>query len=51
MNLAKINCNNHIYVKVGRIERILLSIHSNQDLKIGLIKHILRIAEIPENEI
>ena len=48
--LARINGSHHIYIKEGKIERISLPVHANKDLKIGLLKHILKIAEIPENE-
>ncbi len=49
--LARINGSHHIYIKEGRDERISLPIHTNKHIKLGLLKHILKIADIPENEI
>lgn len=39
--LARINGSHHIYIKDGCIERISVPIHSNKDIKLGLLKHIL----------
>lgn len=49
--LTRIQGSHHIYTKKNRIERISIPIHGNQDLKIGLLKHILKIAEIDECEL
>ena len=48
--LARINGSHHIYVKSGTIFRISLPIHGNKPLKAGLQKHLMKIAEINENE-
>ncbi len=48
--LARINGSHHIYIKSGTIFRISLPIHGNKPLKAGLQKHLMKIAEINENE-
>ncbi len=44
--LSRINGSHHIYVKENRIERISIPIHGNKELKIGLLKQILKITDI-----
>ena len=41
----------HVYMKTGRKERISVPVHGNKDLKVGLLRAIMRIAEIEENEL
>jgi predicted RNA binding protein YcfA (HicA-like mRNA interferase family) len=38
-------------MKAGNPARISLPIHGNEDLKLGLLKHFLRVAGIAENEL
>lgn len=40
-----------IELKPGRKERISVPVHGNKDLKLGLLKAIMKIAEIQENEL
>lgn len=49
--LKGIRGSHHVYIKTGRIERISLPIHANKPLKIGLLKHLMNIAEIQESEL
>lgn len=49
--LARINGSHHIYTKLGTIFRISLPVHGNKPLKIGLQKHLMKIAEIDEAEL
>jgi predicted RNA binding protein YcfA (HicA-like mRNA interferase family) len=49
--LARIHGSHHIYTKKGRKERISLPIHGNKDLKLGLLKHFMKIAGIKESDI
>jgi predicted RNA binding protein YcfA (HicA-like mRNA interferase family) len=49
--LKRIHGSHHVYIKEGRKERISLPIHGNKPLKIGLIKHLMRIAGISEEEL
>ncbi len=41
----------HVYMKTGRKERISVPVHGNKDLKVGLLRAIMKIAEIEENEL
>jgi len=38
-------------MKTGRKERISVPVHGNKDLKVGLLRAIMKIAEIEENEL
>jgi predicted RNA binding protein YcfA (HicA-like mRNA interferase family) len=49
--LKRINGSHHIYAKSGINTRISVPIHKNQSLKLGLQKHIMKIANIGENEL
>ena len=48
--LLRINGSHHIYGKPGSIVRLSVPIHGNQALKLGLQRHLLKLAEISENE-
>jgi len=48
--LKKIHGSHHVYMKAGRKERISVPVHENKDLKIGMLKAIMKIAEIKESE-
>ncbi|OGW09405.1 MAG: hypothetical protein A2W75_08230 [Nitrospinae bacterium RIFCSPLOWO2_12_39_15] len=49
--LKNIRGSHHVYMKIGRKERISVPIHGNKDLKIGMLKAIMKIAEIKESEL
>ena len=49
--LKKIHGSHHVYTKAGRKKRISLPIHGNKPLKIGLLRHLMKIADIAEEEI
>ena len=49
--LARTTASHHIFVIPGRNVRISVPVHGNQDLKIGLQKAIMRLAEIKEEEL
>jgi len=49
--LARIQGSHHIYMKNGRKERISLPIHGNRDLKLGLLRHFMKIANIKESDL
>lgn len=49
--LKRINGSHHIYVKEGTPVRLSLPIHGNKPLKKGLLNHLMKIAEINQNEI
>jgi predicted RNA binding protein YcfA (HicA-like mRNA interferase family) len=45
-NLLRIQGSHHIYGKVGNPSRISVPIHRNQDLKIGLLRNLLKTADL-----
>ena len=49
--LLRINGSHHIYGKEGSIVRISLPIHGNAPLKSGLLRHLMKLAEIDESEL
>jgi predicted RNA binding protein YcfA (HicA-like mRNA interferase family) len=49
--LARINGSHHIYTKIGHTARISVPVHSNTSLKIGLQRHLMKIANITEAEL
>lgn len=49
--LLRIHGSHHIYGKPGRIVRLSIPIHGNRALKMGLLRHLLKIADIPEAEL
>ena len=46
--LLRIHGSHHIYGKLGGIVRLSVPIHGNKPLKIGLLKHLLKMAGITE---
>jgi predicted RNA binding protein YcfA (HicA-like mRNA interferase family) len=49
--LARINGSHHVFTKEGRIERVVIPIHGNQTLKIGLQRSLMRIIPVVEDEL
>ncbi len=49
--LKRIHGSHHIYAKAGRKARISVPVHGKQALKIGLLKHFLKVAGIAEEEL
>jgi predicted RNA binding protein YcfA (HicA-like mRNA interferase family) len=49
--LKTIRGSHHVYMKAGRKERIGVPVHGNKDLKVGLLRAILKIAQIEEDEL
>lgn len=49
--LKTIKGSHHVYMKPGRKERISVPVHGNKDLKVGLLKAIVKIADIKEEEL
>jgi predicted RNA binding protein YcfA (HicA-like mRNA interferase family) len=50
-NLVRVNGSHHVYMQPGSAVRISLPIHGNEDLKIGLLRHFMKISGITENEL
>ena len=50
-HLARVNGSHHIYTKEGRIERVVIPIHGNKSLKIGLQRCLMKIIPVKEHEL
>ena len=48
--LARVNGSHHIYIFQGRPERLVIPIHGNQSLKIGLQKSLMKIIPVTNEE-
>ena len=49
--LARIKGSHHIFVMTGRRERIVIPIHGNHPLKVGLLKSLMKIADLKEEDV
>ena len=50
-NLLRIQGSHHIYGKSGNDARISVPVHKNETLKVGLLKHLLKLAELTEDNL
>ncbi len=50
-HLARVNGSHHIFTMPARRERIVIPIHGNQPLKMGLLRSLMKIAELSENDL
>ena len=50
-SLARVHGSHHIFVMPGRRERIVIPIHGNRPLKIGLLRALMKIAELEESDL
>ena len=49
--LLRVHGSHHIYGKEGSVVRLSVPIHGNQPLKVGLLKHLLKLAQLSETEL
>jgi len=49
--LARVKGSHHIYIKEGRFERVVIPIHGNKALKIGLQRSLMKIIPVSEDEL
>ena len=49
--LLRISGSHHIYGKPGSVVRLSVPIHGNRPLKTGLLRHLAKLADIPEEEL
>jgi predicted RNA binding protein YcfA (HicA-like mRNA interferase family) len=49
--LKRIQGSHHIYAKSGNPARISVPIHGNSPLKMGLLKHLMKLAGVDESEL
>ena len=50
-NLRKVTGSHHIYIKSGVDKILSIPVHKNQDLKVGTLKALMKIAELTENDL
>ena len=46
--LRRVNGSHHIFTKSGSPARISVPIHGNESLKTGLLRHLMKLADIEE---
>ena len=49
--LKRISGSHHVFTKEGRQERIVVPVHGHHPLKIGLLKHQMKIAGLVESDL
>jgi predicted RNA binding protein YcfA (HicA-like mRNA interferase family) len=49
--LLRVNGSHHIYGKSGSVVRLSIPIHGNKPLKTGLLRHLAKLAEIPDDDL
>lgn len=49
--LARIHGSHHILVKEGRLERLVIPIHGNQTVKIGLQRSLMKLIPISDEDL
>lgn len=47
----RINGSHHVFVKQGLKERVVIPVHGNRPLKIGLLKRQMKIAGVMESDL
>ena len=49
--LARISGSHHIFILEGRVERLVIPIHGNETLKIGLQRGLMKLIPLNEDEL
>jgi len=50
-SLARVHGSHHVFVMPGRRERIVIPVHGNRPLKIGLLRALMKIADLTEEDL
>ena len=50
-SLARVQGSHHIFVKDGRMERVVIPVHGNKSLKIGLQRALMKIIPVGEGDL
>lgn len=50
-SLLRVQSSHHIYGKQGSNVRLSVPVHGNQTLKTGLLKHLMKLARLTENDL
>lgn len=51
MDVLRVNGSHHIYGKAGSNIRISVPIHKNETLKVGLLRHFMKVAGLTERDL
>lgn len=49
-NLLRIHGSHHIYGKAGSVVRLSIPIHGKKPIKVGLLKHLMKMAGLQESD-
>ena len=49
--LLRTNGSHHVYGKAGSVIRLSIPFHGSKPLKRGLLRHLMKLAEIPESDL
>ncbi len=49
--LDRIKGSHHVYIKPGRRERLIIPIHGSRPLKVGLLRALMKIADLTDNDL
>ncbi len=49
--LLRVNGSHHIYGRPGSVVRLSIPIHGNRPLKTGLLRHLAKLAELPDDDL
>jgi predicted RNA binding protein YcfA (HicA-like mRNA interferase family) len=49
--LLRISGSHHIYGKADSTVRLSIPIHGNRNLKLGLLRHLMKLADVSDNEL
>lgn len=49
--LLRIQGSHHIFGKKGSVVRLSIPVHGNQPLKMGLLRHLMKLAGLSEHEL
>lgn len=50
-NLERVRGSHHTYVKDGSNVVVTVPVHANRDLKIGLLRHLLKLSGLDERDL
>ncbi|HEV2157109.1 type II toxin-antitoxin system HicA family toxin [Bradyrhizobium sp.] len=50
-SLLRVNGSHHIYGKPGSVVRLSVPIHGNKPLKAGLLRHLIKLAELSDADL
>jgi len=49
--LSRVKGSHHVFIKTGHRERIVIPVHGNQPLKIGLLRSLMKSADLAEEDL